>query len=82
MFVRVFHNGTFLLDRLQNPQIVALWPKKLTDFFGEWILEVIFIAEKNQEKKSGLILAKIEIAQISTYYPPIDAEFHADFKNV
>ena len=30
---------------------------------------------------SRLILVKIEVAQISTYYAPIDAEFYADFKN-
>ena len=30
---RVFHIGTFLSDRLGNPQIVAPWPTKFTDFF-------------------------------------------------
>ena len=29
-----------------------------------------------------LILPKIEVAQISIYYIPFDAEFYADFKNV
>ena len=30
----------------------------------------------------ALMLSKIEVAQISTCDPPIDAEFYADFKNV
>ena len=33
-------------------------------------------------KKSALILLKFQVVWKSTYYPPIDAEFHADFKNV
>ena len=29
-----------------------------------------------------LYIPKFEVAQMSTYYIPIDAEFYADFKNV
>ena len=55
---RVFHIGTFLSYRLGNPQIVAPWPTKFTDFFW-WILEVVFIADLKSVKKISSNFIKI-----------------------
>ena len=58
---RVSHITTFLPDRVQTPQIVALYPTEATDFFWEF-LEVIFLADL--KSRSALMLAKIKVAQI------------------
>ena len=78
---RVFHIGTFSFFETGVLAIVDLSCEKFTDFFSR-ILEHRNLDFRPNLKIGALILPKIEVAQISKYYIPIDAKFYADFKNV